>query len=719
MELQKQAKIARMARSSRSDQPLMTVEKAQCERAKNALYDSGDFKEAAALVQSIYHNHPLNEEVLSVYLTALMGIDEDKVKNTVASLPVDMVCAYVVLVDIEIRHGDLAAAEARLAAAEKLWPDSNLVKLRRVVLMYATARQLHDRTYLAEAMDLLTSLSAPGDKLEKSWQFFLQYAISQFLGDEVPELTKDFCHGEDVYFTFVRGDILGLEMEKCIQQKQIDSSEGEKAYCNALQCLDKKEYEKAFELLTLAINAGNCDALNQLATLYSSGEGCVKNYATAEKLFIQAIDKGCEKARYSLALLYGSGGFGLARDEKKCVEHMKLAAKDGDVRAVFFLADIFRNGFMGEERDCVRAVIYYKQAAEKGNTTAMISLGEMYKEGDGVVKDYTEARFWLEKALDAGELLAREELADLKEKARLTPDQAEEINSKGVVAYRHRDYVQAKVLFEKASDAGNGDALCNLAIMYKEGHGVRQDMTKWETLLQAASKAGKGVAARELANAYYEGDLVEKNVDLGLKYWKLAADLGDREALTMIGVWYSDGLNGFPQDHKKANVYLSKAVEQGDSDAMLRLALNYVNDNSHGVNPDEALSLIKRSFEAGNALAARLLAEICLNGNGMKKDIIEGVKYMLIAAERGDGEALNKIGLWYDEGKNGLPEDDEKAVEYYRKAADRGDASAMYNLALMYLNGEGIMKDRQEAIRWLKKASDSGHKDAAKRLMQL
>ena len=212
MELQKKAKSERLAKDPKADTQLMTVEKAQCERAKTMLYDSGDFEGACNLIQSIYRNHPLNEEVLSIYLTSLMGMDEDNVKAVVSSLPIDIVCAYVALVDLELRHGDLAAAEVRLAAAEKLWPDNMQVKFRRVALMCATARQFNDRTYLAEAMDILTSLPAAGNKIEKSWQVFLQYSISWLLGDEVSELTEAFCIKEGLYYALVNGELLDIKL---------------------------------------------------------------------------------------------------------------------------------------------------------------------------------------------------------------------------------------------------------------------------------------------------------------------------------------------------------------------------------------------------------------------------------------------------------------------------------------------------------------------------
>ena len=224
MELTKQAKAARLARTSAKtvDTPLMTVEKAQCERARQILFENGKAQEAVALLESIYKNHPVNESVLEVLLTALQMFDAERARKIIGELPVDIVVAYLTLVDLELRKGDLAEAERKLAAAEKLWPDSNLVKCRRVALMYATAKELDNRTFLAEAMDILTSIPEPASKLEKSWGFYLQYLISKELGDEVPVIDKAFCQAQGIYYALMDGTIIGLKAEASESDEEPD-----------------------------------------------------------------------------------------------------------------------------------------------------------------------------------------------------------------------------------------------------------------------------------------------------------------------------------------------------------------------------------------------------------------------------------------------------------------------------------------------------------------
>ena len=43
-----------------------------------------------------------------------------------------------------------------------------------------------------------------------------------------------------------------------------------------------------------------------------------------------------------------------------------------------------------------------------------------------------------------------------------------------------------------------------------------------------------------------------------------------------------------------------------------------------------------------------------------------------------------------------------------RQRAEQGDADAQFNLSFMYLNGEGVPQDYEEAIRWFRAAAEQG-----------
>ncbi len=44
--------------------------------------------------------------------------------------------------------------------------------------------------------------------------------------------------------------------------------------------------------------------------------------------------------------------------------------------------------------------------------------------------------------------------------------------------------------------------------------------------------------------------------------------------------------------------------------------------------------------------------------------------------------------------------------------AEAGDAGAQFNLGVMYANGEGVVKDQVQAVKWYRKAAEQGYADA-------
>jgi uncharacterized protein len=76
-------------------------------------------------------------------------------------------------------------------------------------------------------------------------------------------------------------------------------------------------------------------------------------------------------------------------------------------------------------------------------------------------------------------------------------------------------------------------------------------------------------------------------------------------------------------------------------------------------------------------------------------------------AEKGDAEAQYDLGFKYDFG-DGLPKDREQAIEWYRKAAEQGHARAQYRLGWSYQFGEATFRDLSQAVGWYLKAAEQG-----------
>ena len=92
-------------------------------------------------------------------------------------------------------------------------------------------------------------------------------------------------------------------------------------------------------------------------------------------------------------------------------------------------------------------------------------------------------------------------------------------------------------------------------------------------------------------------------------------------------------------------------------------------------------------------------------------DYKKGLNCFMLAAENGDVNALNNLGIALQEGK-ATPPDHTLAVEYYYKAVEKGSPQAYYNLARCYELGLGVERDLKRAAELYGKAADFGIKEA-------
>ena len=82
-------------------------------------------------------------------------------------------------------------------------------------------------------------------------------------------------------------------------------------------------------------------------------------------------------------------------------------------------------------------------------------------------------------------------------------------------------------------------------------------------------------------------------------------------------------------------------------------------------------------------------------------------KLWLPLAEQGNATTQFNVGLMYAEGQ-GVKQDDVEGVKWYRKAAEQGHARAQLLLGYSYLLGKGVQVNKALAKEWFGKACDNG-----------
>lgn len=91
----------------------------------------------------------------------------------------------------------------------------------------------------------------------------------------------------------------------------------------------------------------------------------------------------------------------------------------------------------------------------------------------------------------------------------------------------------------------------------------------------------------------------------------------------------------------------------------------------------------------------------------VRRSAVKAAKWFRRAAERGSGPAQNNLGILLGKG-NGVKKNVEEALSWLRKAFHAGDSCAAQNIAITYRE----KGDLKAAVKWFRKAAEAGDGDA-------
>ena len=145
-----------------------------------------------------------------------------------------------------------------------------------------------------------------------------------------------------------------------------------------------------------------------------------------------------------------------------------------------------------------------------------------------------------------------------------------------------------------------------------------------------------------------------------------------------------------------------REAENGNVDAMIQVANTILwEDETSPVEPDRyemAVSYLKKAIEAGNTEAMISYGAVFYNGRGVPQDFRQAVHWYRQAADRGNQWAICYMGYMYYYGRGDLDVDMEMAYRYYSKAAMLGVPNAYYKCGDMFLLGQYVTRDVSTAF---------------------
>jgi hypothetical protein len=194
--------------------------------------------------------------------------------------------------------------------------------------------------------------------------------------------------------------------------------------------------------------------------------------------------------------------------------------------------------------------------------------------------------------------------------------------------------------------------------------------------------------------------------------------------MKVIGGYFRDGKNGFPQDRGEAARWYAKGLALGDPDCRCHLA-RLLLDAPEGVTGDaaRAVALLEEAIAAGDTRVLRELGDAYRDGRGgLERDGARAVElYERHAREapRDGHVTLMPAALMLLGSAPNLPRDAARAAPHLEALVLRDDARAMTLLAGLLRDGDGVPRDLTRARALLVRAVALGHAKAEEELRAL
>lgn len=398
------------------------------------------------------------------------------------------------------------------------------------------------------------------------------------------------------------------------------------------------------------------EAWNQVGTLYATGRARRNGQTPADHWFRKAARAGNAGAQYTLGLRYEQGR-GRVQSNALAVRYFLDAAAQGEPRALDALRSMARSGVgeaetalgwlyangKGVTRDYRTAYSWWRKAAGQSDPVAQVNLGSLYETGSGVNRDYTKAAHWYREAARLRDTAAQVKIGMLY------------ASGLGVA----RNYRAAAKWFKKAAGNGDTEAMVKLGNLYARGQGVEKNPAQAATLYAQAAERGNADGQEALGLLMEQGQVVARNEVRTAVLFMLAKTGGNTQAeqsLAALRGTMSKEQFALARRHAEMwrTVHLVRRASQGDLAAfedLREMADKGVTGAQVAVGTlyqagvlmvrdfKEAAAWYRKAAAQGSANAYRNLADLYEKGDGVRKNHVRQLEYLMLAAAGGNRHA--------------------------------------------------------------------------------
>lgn len=340
-----------------------------------------------------------------------------------------------------------------------------------------------------------------------------------------------------------------------------------------------------------------------------------------------------------------------------------------------------------EERDV--AIEELTPFAKQGVAEAKMLLGEILM-GDSNMDAILNGAKLIKEAEEAGDKLAYYQMGMVY------------LSGYDTLVEQNLDEAEKRLLeaFKEYQDVEVAGLLANLYAFTEE----KCDYKKAFEYATIAADDENNEGYNVLGSLYLNGWGVEKNVNLALENYKMAAAFGDETAMNQIGIIF-EGNDDFDANPEQSFYWFNEAAKKGLDVGMYNLGYCYKNGFGTETDVEQAAEWFKKSAELGYVDAMCELGEYYQD---TLVDYNKAKKWYLKASELGNSEAQNKLAVLYGDIENNYQE----AIKWYKKAMDQNNSWAYRNYAFCLWNGNGVKENKKKAMEMMQKAISLGNPDA-------
>lgn len=484
--------------------------------------------------------------------------------------------------------------------------------------------------------------------------------------------------------------------------------------------------------------AGGClDAMDNMGICFANGEGVQQDDEQAVRWYRQAAEGGLAWGQHHYACRLISGK-GIRQDFEEGRKWMEKAAEQGVKKAKERLevldyerealsdpVSALKAGWLlktlGEYQTAFK---YFSIAGEKGLPEAKYAMGICCEDGYGIDEDP-------QKAVSLYKDATKGWFADSDSKIAYDNMYAAACFRLGQCYFKgvgvEKSVKTACDYFRRASRCAYSEASKEIGwMLFRGDDGIEKCLPQAIYWLQLSVWSG-----REVDDGFYtpqalsyledaKKELQSGNGESNQQYW---LDLAKESAIFQaacaeidlaqydLGTQYFTGIDVDEEDNAAAAYWWHQAAQNGNADAMYRLADCYNHGWGTSRNSSLAIEWYSKAANLGNIEAMYEVGMAYYFGKGIEENEAEAVKWFEKGAIRGDRRCQCRYAECYYLG-NGVKKNLEQAREWYKKSAEKGYDLAQVNLGKIYYFGHGVEMDKCEAFKWLLRAAEQGRADA-------